>query len=84
MATPGEEVSIRENAGLVEGKKQYDDASAISLRLSMIDQRLHFIESFQLKDEKSVSRQHLTLTVAPVKLGDGVSPTLGPIIQILL
>ena len=31
--------------------------------------------SFQLKDEKSVSRQHLTLTVSNVKPGDGVSPT---------
>ena len=30
--------------------------------------------SFQLKDEKSVSRQHLTLTVSIVKPGDGVSP----------
>lgn len=30
--------------------------------------------SFQLKDEKSVSRQHLTLTVSNVKPGDGVSP----------
>ena len=29
--------------------------------------------TFQLKDEKSVSRQHLTLTVSNVKRGDGVS-----------
>lgn len=28
--------------------------------------------AFQLKDEKSVSRQHLTLSVANVKPGDGV------------
>lgn len=28
-------------------------------------------KSFQLKDEKSVSRQHLTLTVSAVKAGDG-------------
>ena len=48
---------------------------AISLHLSVIDQRLRFTESFQLKEEKSVSRQHLTLTVSPVKPGDGVSPT---------
>lgn len=28
-------------------------------------------KSFQLKDEKTVSRQHLTLTVSPVQSGDG-------------
>lgn len=29
--------------------------------------------SFQLKDEKSVSRKHITLSVSNVKPGDGVS-----------
>lgn len=33
--------------------------------------------AFQLKDEKSVSRQHLTLSVANVKPGDGVSLARG-------
>ena len=51
---------------------------AMCLRLPVIEQRLHFVESFQLKDEKSVSRQHLTLTVSPVKPGDGVSTTRDP------
>ncbi len=33
------------------------------------------LASFQLKDEKSVSRKHITLSVATVKPGDGVSPS---------
>ena len=84
MATPGEEVSIRKNAGPVKGKEQYGNSSAIWLQLPMIGRRLHIVESFQLKDEKSVSRQHLTLTVSPVKPGDGVSFTHGQIIRVLL
>ena len=42
----------------------------------VLDQCSRLVESFQLKDEKTVSRQHLTLTVSPVKQGDGVSSHL--------
>ena len=84
MATPGEEVSVRKNAGPVKGEEQYGNSSAIWLHLPMIGRRLHLVESFQLKDEKSVSRQHLTLTVSPVKPGDGVSSLHVQIIVMLL
>ena len=34
--------------------------------------------AFQLKDEKSVSRQHLTLSVSNVTPGDGVGAPAAP------
>ena len=73
MATPGKEISVRENAGPVQREEQYAYLCATGLHLAGDEQRSHLIESFQLKDEKSVSRQHLTLTVSAVKSGDGVS-----------
>ena len=75
MATPGEEISVREDSGPLKREEQYADPFAICLHQYVIVQRSQLIESFQLKDEKSVSRQHLTLTVSAVKPGDGVSPT---------
>lgn len=51
--------------------------------MSVVDLCSHLIESFQLKDEKSVSRQHLTLTVSAVKPGDGVSSAHDQVTRIL-
>ena len=56
-----------------KGKSCENDASTNTSLLSCLSAD-KISASFQLKDEKSVSRQHLTLTVSNVKPGDGVSP----------